>query len=782
MQFTRQTGRAALVLLASAFAASPLRAQTPATPPAADTTPVPAPAAKTVAAAPVDRSPTPEIKRLDWVGVSKSTDFKDLQANVSTTATGCKSVLLVPFCKLIPSHVFLDRHNLDHKELARDVLRIRVWYYQHGYREAQADTTVDWVDDDEVHITFTIVEGPPTLVTDVAVQSDSTLIPRKRIESLTALKAGQPLDLLKLDSTRVNFQNELWELGYADALVDTSSAVDPVARAARVQIQLVPNHLTQVGKISIRGVQQVSPATVLNSLSFRTGEVYRRSAVLESQRNLYESSLFRVATINVPQTFDSVKAVNVVVREAPLHDARISAGFNTANFIQTDARYTAYNLLGGARRLDAQVTLGNLFAGSLNGVKPFHHYDIAANNSVTGNGADFLQPTYEASIRLQQPAFLQHPKNTFGVGAFAQRRSVPDVVIDRGYGGDATFTRSLGVRAPASLTYRYEVTRVEANGPYFCIDFGVCESTTIDALRLHNRLSPITASAFVDRSDQPLAPTRGYTARLTLDHASAMTASDYQYNRAFGEGSLYSRLGAESSVLAFHLRLGFVRPVAGDGVLHPRTRFYAGGANSVRGYGENQLGPRILTLPRAFLAGAVTATGAPCDINSEAIRACDPNTAMDTIGTGRATDAVFTPRPLGGTSLLEASVEYRFKLPFFTSLGGAVFVDGASVGEKVLDPLTNGLSSLADLVKGKTAITPGFGVRYYSPIGAIRVDLGYNPSHVENLAVVTEIQRNGRSEIIPLDIARRYDPLNGSTGIRNLLNRLTLHLSIGEAY
>lgn len=765
MHLPRSLGRAALVVLASAFATSPLL-----------------PVQRASAQVPkADRSPTPEVKQLDFVGVSKNVDERDLRASVSTTATKCRSALLWPFCRFTPWHVFQERHYLDHKELTRDVLRARVWYYQRGYREAQADTTVRWLGDDEVAVTFNIVEGLPTMVTDVAVQFDSTLIPRKKVDDLTRVKRGTPLDLAKLDSTRVFFQNALWELGYADALVDTSSAVDAATRSARVQIQLVPNHLTTVGTIQVRGANKVSESVVRNSLSFREGDVYRRSSVLESQRSLYESNLFRLATINVPETFDSAKAVNVVVREAPLHEARVSAGFNTANFIQTDARYTAYNLLGGARRLDAQVTLGNLLAGSLNGVGPFHHYEVDSISGVTGNGADFLQPTYQASLRLQQPAFLRHPRNTFGVGAFAQRRSIPDVVIDRGYGGDATFTRSLGVRAPASLTYRYEVTRVEANGPYFCINFGVCESTTIDALRSHNRLSPLTATALVDRSDQPLAPTRGYTARLTVDHAAAWTASDYQYSRAFGEGTLYAGLGAPTSVLAFHLRVGLVRP-AGDGVLHPRTRFYAGGASSVRGYGENQLGPRILTLPRAFLVGATTAAGAPCDVNSDAIRLCDPNTAHDTIGAGLAQDPVFTPRPIGGTSLLEGSVEYRFRLPYFSSLGGAVFVDGASVGEKVLDPLNNGLSSLTGLVKGKTAITPGFGVRYYSPIGAIRVDLGYNPSRMEELAVVTEIRRNGRLEIVPLDIPRHYDPLAGTAGLRNVLNRLTLHLSIGEAY
>jgi translocation and assembly module TamA len=222
----------------------------------------------------------------------------------------------------------------------------------------------------------------------------------------------------------------------------------------------------------------------------------------------------------------------------------------------------------------------------------------------------------------------------------------------------------------------------------------------------------------------------------------------------------------------------------GDAVLHPSKRFYAGGSQSVRGYGENQLGPRILTLPHGFLTYARTADGGLCDANSPAIRLCDPNTARDSTGDHPLVgDDKFTPRPIGGTSLLEGSVEYRFPLPFMKNLGGAVFLDGAAVGERIFDPLSGGIATLKDLVSGTGAITPGFGIRYYSAVGPIRVDLGINPSLAEDLAVVSELTVNGRSTLVPLDIPRRYSPNAGAgTAIGKILNRLTLHLSIGQAY
>ncbi len=765
MHFPRRLGRAALALVVGAAVAPALGAQGSSS----------------------DLSPTPEVRKLEFRGVSDAIDLEDLKAHIYTTATKCISFLLTPICAFSNYRGFEERHYLDHQELARDVLRIKVYYYRKGYRETQVDTTVTPLNEKEVAVRFDIVEGPPTIVTSVDIVYDSTLLSPKKVKSLTQLQPGKPLDLFLMDTMTVNFQNALWELGYADALVDTSSVVHDATRTADVQFRLVANHLTTISNIVITGTDKIAPKTVLNLLTFKRGDLYRRSTILESQRALYESNLFKLATLDVPQSFDTAKTVNVVLREAQLHEARVSGGFNTVDYIQTEARFTDYNLFGGARRLDLTGTVGNLFARSLNGKGIFHRQN--PDTTITGSAADFLQPTWQASASLTQPAFIR-ARNTLALTAFAQRRSLPAVFIDRGYGGDVTFTRPVGVRAPLSLTYRFEVTRVEANPPYFCVNFGVCDTTTVNTLLGHQRLSPVTLQIQVDRSDQPLNPTTGYRANGQLEHASRFTVSDFAYNRAYAEGALYHSMGSKRNVLAFHARLGFVRPMkgpSGDDVLHPRKRFYAGGAQSVRGYGENQLGPRILTLPHGYLIHAKDINGGPCDFASEAIRFCDPNSARDSVVNKDGVfptigDDKFTPRPLGGTSLLEGSVEYRFGLPFIQSLQGAVFVDGAVLGERVLNPLA-GVSTLADLVHGTGAITPGFGIRYLSPVGPIRVDLGFNPSRAEKLAVVTELEENGKRVIVPLETPRTYSATGTSAGgIRGLLNRLTLHFSIGQAY
>jgi outer membrane protein insertion porin family len=376
------------------------------------------------------------------------------------------------------------------------------------------------------------------------------------------------------------------------------------------------------------------------------------------------------------------------------------------------------------------------------------------------------------SADVKQPAWLRKPENALALGGFAHRRAAPSVYIDRGYGGQLAFTRTLAPRATASTAYRFEITRVEASDVYFCVNYGVCDNPTVASLRLHQRLNPLLLSANIDRSDIPFSPTKGFIARADLEHASSVTISDYRYNRLFGEASAYTHFRYPSrdpraQVLAGHLRIGFVRALAsaqtGIELLHPRKRFYAGGSHSVRGYDENQLGPRILTIPPTELVG--------CDITSEAtIRFCNPNVAT-------LENKDFTPRPVGGTSLLEGSVEMR--MPFGRKLEWAAFIDGGIVGGSRLQDFAD----IRQIVRGSGAITPGVGFRYKSPVGPIRIDLGYNPKITEELRVVTSaIDATGRARLVPLDTLRRYTTGGTATGFWALFNRVVLHLSIGQAY
>jgi outer membrane protein assembly factor BamA len=378
---------------------------------------------------------------------------------------------------------------------------------------------------------------------------------------------------------------------------------------------------------------------------------------------------------------------------------------------------------------------------------------------------------------------------------------VPGVYVERNWGGTATFTRNIAEREQGSVNYRFEVTRVEAGDVYFCVNYGVCDIQTIDVLQAQRNLSPITLTYSRDKSNELFTPTTGYLIRASAEHASAATASDFRYNRVTGDAAYYFRVGrsrakgwASSSVspavtntvLAVHLRAGLVRPIGvvdQGNVLHPRKRFYAGGSQSVRGYAENQLGPRILTVAPERLVGAQSTPGGTCDPTpgSFGIRFCDPN-SPDTLDANAVLikDENFIPRPLGGTSVVEGGAELRF--PIWKKITGAAFVDAGVVGEASVASFSD-LVDLGRLTDGTWAVTPGVGVRYHTRVGPIRVDLGYNPNRAESLPVVTEVciatSEAGdcvEREIVALERARVYQPVN------RWYKRLTLHLSIGQAY
>ena len=716
----------------------------------------------------------PEVKDLKWSGV-ESVSKDDLQESIETEETRCRSLLLTPFCLVSNWSLFKDRHFLDRTELRRDMLRIRVFYWKRGWRDAQVDTVVT-PKDEGVRVEFKVTEGPPTRISSIRLERPGDVLADNEVRNAMKVRAGHPLNLIALDSSIVFLKATLWNKGYgdADARVDTI-VVDTAAKTASIRASVDPKWATTIGRISISGNERVSERTIRNSLTLKEGRLYKRDELVTSQRNLYESNLFRRAVIIVPPQGDSVKHIEITVQEAPLREIRASAGFNTIEFGQLEGRLTRYNWFGGGRRLDFRAALGNLLARSLNAQFPFQE---VLRRPVSDRDADqYFAPTWQATADFTQPWF-QSPRNTLGLSAFTHRRSAPAIFVEKGFGASATFTRMLATRAPASLTYRFELTRVEASDVYFCENFGICDPNDILALRDRQKLSPLALSFVTDRGDDPLDPSRGYFARADVEHASAFTMSDYRYNRLSGEYRRYKAFGRHA-VLAWRVRGGWVKALesasealtgeaSSNPILHPRKRFYAGGAQSVRGYGENQLGPRVLTIdPGKLLNQRISGEDTLPPLCTR-----DDLLAGDCDEAATLTSSNFEPRPVGGSTLLEGSVEYRFGI--WRSLDMAVFVDAAVVGE----------GDVSTLTRGTSAVTPGFGFRYTTPVGPIRVDLGIKPKLAENLPIVTElVDDDGFRRIVPLQQTKAYDPLeDASKGWRKVLDRLTLHLSIGQAF
>src|SRR5689334_8555989 len=225
-----------------------------------------------------DQREAPEVRKLVWRGIKHVPQY-EVERSVSTSSSQCRTLLLIPFCLFSHASVFYERQFLDRSELKKDVLRIRVLYYKHGYRSATVDTTVKPSGKNQVTVTFKINEGEPTLISTLRVEYDSTILSEKRVKRLALLKAGVPLDLIMLDSARLLFLQELWDKGFGDAVVDTSSSASEDQRSGTVLFRLTPNPRTTVDSVVVSGNERITESTIRNSITLRPGGLFRRNDV-----------------------------------------------------------------------------------------------------------------------------------------------------------------------------------------------------------------------------------------------------------------------------------------------------------------------------------------------------------------------------------------------------------------------------------------------------------------------------------------------------------------------
>jgi outer membrane protein insertion porin family len=745
MSFKTRVLAAVLVLAATL----PLRAQTP---------------SQTSAEAVEEEHP--RIERVTFGGVA-SLPVPELEGAIETKATRCRGTFLLgPICKLTKWSTLIDRRYLDRQEIPRDELRLEVLYFRRGYRHAVVTSEVrPFGDGVEVH--FEIDEGPATVISSIEIRQSAEVLDDRTIERALLPQVGEPLDLLKIEAGKSYLQDNLGARAYLDGVVTDSTQISGLD--ASLIVQITTGRASTLAGVDISGNEKIDDATVAQAVQLRMGRILRTSDIVSAQRSLYESNLFHEARLELPPQPDSAKRIEITVREAPPRARRIGGGFSTAEFVQVEGRFTHYNWMGKGRRLDVNATVGNLFASSLNGHSFFD--DVLPPTLSVDDPDAFLRPTWRAGVEIMQPGFLS-VYNRVGMGAFAHRRTVPGVVVDEGIGVSVSVTRRLDFKTPLTLEYRFEDNSVQAGDLYFCGNYGICDFGGIDALRGRHRLSPLGLALTSDHADHPLSPKSGYRVRAQVEHASALTLSDFRYNRLEGEAAIYHPMDLmRERILTARVRTGWVGALPGTAgaldldateldLLHPRRRFFAGGSRSVRGFGENQLGPRVLTVDPAKLVGD---GDGPCTQAQVADGTCDPASL-------RVED--FTPRPLGGAALLEAGIEYRF--PLFGALKGAVFADAAAVSavsERFLDAVV--------------ALTPGFGFRYHSPVAPIRLDIAVRPTLAEDLPVLTEVLgADGRRRLVRLQTLRHYDPVGDAAGgwWGSLMSHLRLHISIGEAW
>ncbi len=177
-------------------------------------------------------------------------------------------------------------------------------------------------------------------------------------------------------------------------------------------------------------------------------------------------------------------------------------------------------------------------------------------------------------------------------------------------------------------------------------------------------LSGLSAGFLWNHANDPLNPTTGWVLSLAAEEVGGFLGGRFDFYKLQSEIKGYYPL-AEKTVFASRLKIGFAEPLHGGEEVPIFERFYSGGSASVRGYGRSRLGPL--------------------------------STSDD---------------PLGGRSLIEGSFELRQQ--FTEKIGGALFVDFGQVSLRSFDVPVDDLRFAA-----------GVGVRYTTPAGPVRLDLGF---------------------------------------------------------
>jgi outer membrane protein insertion porin family len=185
------------------------------------------------------------------------------------------------------------------------------------------------------------------------------------------------------------------------------------------------------------------------------------------------------------------------------------------------------------------------------------------------------------------------------------------------------------------------------------------------------RIATLTPEVTLDRRDLPLDPHRGSFHLVSVRGGGSALGGEADFVATRLETHWFLDW-LPPTVLVVSARLGLAEPLAADDTLPIEERFFAGGAATVRGYRERRLGP------------------------------------LDARG-----------NPAGGNGLAVFNVEWRF--PIWRWFGGTVFFDTGAVTAEV-----------EDLAPDELRSGVGAGLRLSTPVGPVRLDVGYPLDRVEN--------------------------------------------------
>ncbi len=535
----------------------------------------------------------------------------------------------------------------DRYLLAIDQERVRGWYVRHGFFRVQVQADIEQRGPDAVHVIFHIDEGHQAHLARVEIAGlpDDPDVDRAAIRKLIKLDDGATFDYDAFDLAKPALADALGRWGYAKAELDASVAADQVTDEAIIRLEYTSGPRCTIGAITLTGIDGDLAAAARSRLALKEGERYATVDLVDSRAALYDMTRFSMVRIDPDLGGDgTVVPIKITLTLSSRHELRLGGGVGmdpTSYQVRTRA---GYSIAGFPTALETM------------------HFELKPA-IVRLRDTGMWQPRVQALTSLERmDLFRPFLTGTAEVGL--------QYVTVEAYTSEGPYVQ-LGLKSPiygrylqASVAWHLEELWFRlispAVSPSFASDLGLLGA---------QRLGYFEQTLVADLRDNQIEPRFGAYAELRVHEGTAAAGGASSYIRAVPEVRGYVPVGPV--VLATRARLGAI-----FGVIPVTERFFGGGANSMRGFGERQMSPYV-----------------------------------DTVILGQLVHV-----PYGGGALLELSEEARFPIGTLLGLklGGVTFLDGGDDTER-----------LSDIDPSNLHWAAGAGLRVHTLIGAVRLDLAW---------------------------------------------------------
>jgi outer membrane protein assembly complex protein YaeT len=584
-----------------------------------------------------------------------------------------------------PKTLDLRRGRLTDSLLARDRLVILDLYGSNGFLDAEVACRKEpnyQRRETETAVFCDIDEGGLTTVSELRIKGMKQLS-EDAFRSRLASVEGQPFSEVSVATDRDLILGDYYDSGYHEADLNWTRLPTEDPNRVVLEYEIREGGTLYFREPIVTGLRHTKESLVDEQVQIKPGEPFSANAMFETQRRLYDLGVFSKVDVGLqnPNGEEPAKNVLIQVEEGRRWTARLGGG---AEFARIGGNTGDVSSPVGSASFSPRITLE---ATRLNIRGIGHTMSVRTRFSNLQQRALFI---YEA------PRWTGSDKWDMTIsGLLDTSRNV------RTYSGsrmEGALQLRHRISKPSTALYRFTYRRTSINEDTLQITPLLIPLTSQPV-----RVGLLSGTYIQDRRDDPTDSTKGIFNTVDLSLASGVWASEPDFIRFLGQNSTYHRLGGTRVVLARTLQLGLMLPTGtfsravGPSTVIPGTtnpdpriplaeRFFAGGANSHRGFPVNQAGAR------------------------------DPTTGF----------------PIGGGAQLLNSIELRFPLRW-ENIGGVLFHDAGNVFSRPSE--INFRSSQREIASDGEVVgydfdymvhAAGLGVRYKTPIGPLRFDLAYS--------------------------------------------------------